>query len=62
MITDPVGRFGKANLALRDKAEKEGWDDDDFLRASERQFVLSVVQYLNALADGILNMSERRTE
>ena len=60
MIKDPVGRFGMANLELRDKAEMEGWDDDDYLRASERIFRLYVIEFLQAWTDGLLEIAELR--
>ena len=60
MIEDPVGKFGDRMVALRREGERLNMDDDDYREAAMRQFWLSVVQYLHALADGLLNMSERR--
>jgi len=60
MITDPVGRFGDKMVDLRREGERLNMDDDDFRDAAMRQVRLTIINYLQAEVDGLLNMSEKR--
>lgn len=60
MITDTTERFAEQNLALFDKAEKEGLDDNDIRSKSEDLFLLYFVEMLLSWGDGFLEIANRR--
>lgn len=59
MITDTLSRFSRQNLALFDKAEREGLDDNDICKKSEDLFLIYFVEMLLSWGDGFLEMAKR---